>query len=182
MIEKTDRTSSGEVINRVSQSGIISIDLEEFYPKEERVLIDLKENLHEGLILKEKDFREFIKNKHWEEYKNKYVAITCSTDAIIPTWAFMLVASKATPFAKKVVYGNMEILEQEIFHDQLSQINPQEYKNARVVVKGCSKFPVPSSAYVEITSMLTPFVSSLMFGEPCSTVPVFKKPKNLDKK
>ncbi len=166
-----------EITNKVAQSGIITIDLEEFYPKGERVLFDIKELLFQGLILKEKDFREFIKNEDWNKYKNKFVAITCSADAIVPTWAYMLLTTHIEPHATKVVFGNLEVLETILYNDILSKINMNEYKDARIVIKGCGNLPVPKAAYVEITRLLRPVAKSIMYGEPCSTVPLYKKAK-----
>jgi Protein of unknown function (DUF2480) len=168
-----------EIINRVSQSTLVSIDLEEMYPKGERVLYDLKDNLFQGLILKEKDFREFIKNHDWASYQDKFVAITCTADAVVPTWAYMLLAIHLEPFAKDIVFGDLEVLEQVLFQKMLSKLNPTDYLNQKVVVKGCSKLPVPTFAYVELTRILRPVVASLMFGEPCSTVPLYKKSKTI---
>ncbi len=164
-----------EIVNKVQQSGLVSIDLEELYVPGERILFDLKGWLFQELILKEQDFREHIKQHDWNQYKDKFVAITCTADAIIPTWAFMLVASQLSSIAKKIVFGDLKKLEEEIFHDRLSKINPEDYRDQRIVIKGCSKVEVPASAYVEITSLLRPFVKSIMYGEPCSTVPVYKK-------
>jgi len=164
-----------EIINKVQQSGLISIDLEELYVPGERILFDLKGWLFEELILKEQDFREKIKQHDWSQYKDKFVAVTCTADAIVPTWAFMLIASQLSTIAKKVVFGDLKKLEEEIFHEQISKINPAEYLDQRIVIKGCSKVEVPASAYVEITSLLRPVVKSIMYGEPCSTVPVYKK-------
>lgn len=166
-----------EIINKVSQSGLITIDLEEYYPKGERVLFDIKDHLFQGLILREKDFREFIKNEDWNKYKDKYVALTCSADAIVPTWAYMLLATQLEPVAKKVVFGSLETLETVLYSEILSRINPVDYKDARVVIKGCGNLPVPKAAYVQITSLLRPVAKSIMYGEPCSTVPLYKQPK-----
>ena len=166
-----------EIVNKVSQSGLITIDLEEFYPAGERVLFDIKELLFQGLILREKDFREFIKNEDWNKYKDKYVALTCSADAIVPTWAYMLLATQLEPIAKKVVFGNLESLETILYTEILSKININNYKDARVVIKGCGNLPIPKSAYVQITSLLRPHAKSIMYGEPCSTVPLYKKLK-----
>lgn len=166
-----------QLINKVAQSGIISIDLEEFYPDGERILFDIKDLLFQGLILKEKDFREFIKNEDWSKYKDKYVAITCSADAIVPTWAYMLLATQLEPFAKKVVFGNLEVLETVLYDEILSKLNLNDYKDARIVIKGCGSLPVPIAAYVELTRILRPFAKSIMYGEPCSTVPLYKKAK-----
>lgn len=167
-----------EIINKVAQSGIITIDLEEFYPKEERILLDIKDQLFQGLILREKDFREFVKNEDWSKYNHKFVAITCSADAIVPTWAYMLLAIQLQPFAKKIVFGNLEILETVVYQELLSKININSYKDARIVIKGCGTLPVPIAAYVELTRLLTPVAKSIMYGEPCSTVPLYKKNKN----
>jgi hypothetical protein len=165
------------IINKVSQSGLITIDLEEFYPAGERVVFDIKSHLFQGLILREKDFREFIKNEDWNKYRDKYVALTCSADAIVPTWAYMLLATQLEPVAKKVVFGNLETLETILYNEILSKINIADYKDARIVIKGCGNLPVPKAAYVQITSLLRPVVKSIMYGEPCSTVPLYKKAK-----
>ena len=164
-----------EIINRVSNSSLITFDLEEYYQPGERVLIDIKNQLVEGLILKEKDFREFIKNHDWSSYQNKFVAITCSADAIIPTWAFMLVAIAVRPYASVVEFGTLENLEEKLFRTSLSTIDWNQFRNAKVVVKGCSKVNVPASVYVLAAAQLQPIASSLMFGEACSTVPLYKK-------
>lgn len=167
--------ADGEIINRVDQSGLTEINLEDFYPKGERTLIDVKDNLFQGLILKEKDFREFVKNENWSKYKDQFVAITCSADAIVPTWAYMLIASALQPFAKKFVFGNPDTLETVLFNEALSKINPEEFREKKVIVKGCGSVPVPDSAYVEFTRLLTPVAKSIMFGEACSTVPIYKQ-------
>ena len=165
----------GEIINKVQQSGLITIDHEEYYPKEERVEYDLAQNLWQGLALKEKDFREFVSANDWSVYKNKLVAITCTADAIVPTWAFMLVSGSVQPYAKKIIFGNLQELESAVFSDIIQSLDANIFRDARVVIKGCSKLPVPVSAYVELTNKLLPVVKSLMFGEPCSTVPIYKK-------
>ena len=166
-----------EIVNRVANSQIVTFDLEDLYQPGERVLIDIKDQLFQELILKEKDFRNFIKSTDWSQYKNKFVAITCSADAIIPTWAYMLLTSALQPHARKIVFGSLEDLETKIFFEQLSQVDWNKFANAKVVVKGCSKVNVPAAVYVEATRLLMPCASSIMFGEPCSTVPVFKKSK-----
>jgi hypothetical protein len=171
-------TEETEIINRVANSGLVSIDLEEYYPEGERNFYDLKDNLYMGLILKEKDFREFLKNHNWRQYQDKYIAIGCSEDAVIPTWAYMLLAGKLTPYAKKIVFGNLEVLEQQIFEDIIDKMDIETFKGKKIVVKGCSKKPVPTGAYVTLTRKLLPHVQSLMFGEPCSTVPLFKNKVN----
>ncbi|MFI5164105.1 MAG: DUF2480 family protein [Bacteroidia bacterium] len=164
-----------EIINKVAESGLVEINLEDFYPKGERVLIDVKENLFQGLILKEKDFREFVKNENWSKYKDKFVAITCSADAIVPIWAYMLLSTSLQPFAKKIVFGDLKTLETILFYDALSKIDAENFRDKKLIVKGCGKLPVPDSAYVELTRILTPVAKSIMYGEPCSTVPVMKK-------
>ena len=140
-------------------------------------MFDIKELLFQGLVLREKDFREFIKNEDWNKYKDKYVALTCSADAIVPTWAYMLLATQLEPIAKKVVFGNMESLETILYTEILSKIDINNYKDARVVIKGCGNLPIPKSAYVHITSLLRPLAKSIMYGEPCSTVPLYKQAK-----
>jgi hypothetical protein len=166
-----------EIVNRVATSGIISLDLEELYNPYERVLFDIKDHLFQGLILREKDFREFLKSNDWSVYEGKHVAIICSEDAIVPTWAYMLLAVHLEPFARKVVFGDLNQLEDVLFEEAIQKLDLEEFAGKRVVVKGCSKVAVPISAYVTVTKLLKPYVQSLMFGEPCSTVPLYKKPK-----
>lgn len=165
------------IVNRVELSGIITIDLEDLYAPGERVLLDIKDLLFQGLILREKDFREFVKNEDWSKYKDKYVALTCSADAIVPTWAYMLLATQLEPFAKSVVFGNLETLETILYNEALSKLNIDDYKNARIVIKGCGNLPVPKAAYVEIARLLRPVAKSIMYGEACSTVPLYKQAK-----
>ena len=162
------------IINKVAQSGLVSLDLEELYVPGERVLFDLKGWLFQELMLKEKDFREQLKTHDWSFYKDKFVALTCTAEAVVPTWAYMLVTTKLEPFAGKIVFGDLNKLEEEIFHEQILNIKPEIYLDQRVVIKGCSKVEVPASAYIEITALLRPVVKSIMYGEPCSTVPVYK--------
>ena len=164
-----------EIINKVEQSGQTEFNLEDYYPKWERVLIDVKENLFQGLILKEKDFREFVKNNNWNIYKDKFVALTCSADAIVPTWAFMLLTAALEPFAKKIVFGDLKTLETILFREALSKINVEDFRDKRICIKGCGNLPVPESAYVEITRLLSPVAKSIFYGEACSTVPIMKK-------
>jgi hypothetical protein len=164
-----------EIINKVALSGLITLDLEDYYHQGERVVYDLKDNLFMGMILKEKDFREFLKTHDWSQYTGKNVAITCTEDAIVPTWAYMLLTLHLRPHAHTVVFGDLNDLEAKLFYDALQSINADDYRDARVVIKGCSKHPVPTTAYVEITQKLQPVAKSLMFGEPCSTVPLFKR-------
>lgn len=166
-----------EIVNKVAQSGLISFDLEKYYPKGERALIDIKENLWQGIALKEKDFRSFIKENDWSAYQDKYVAVICSEDAIIPTWAYMLVTSALNEFAKKVVFGSLEDLENEILIEVINNIDISEFEDKRVIVKGCSNLPIPTNSYVKLTEKMLPVVKTLMFGEACSSVPLYKKKK-----
>ena len=166
---------SEAIVNKVSESGLITLDLEQYYPREEVVLYDLKDYLFMGLILKEKDFREALKNLDWEVYKNKYVGVTCSADAIIPPWAYMLAASYLQPIAKDVIMGDEKEVHKTIFLKNIQRIDANEFTGQRVVVKGCGDVQIPEAAYLEITSKLRPFAKSIMYGEPCSTVPIFKK-------
>ena len=164
-----------EIINKVAQSGLISFDLAEYYHKGERVVYDIKDNLFMGLILKEKEFRDFVKNHDWSIYEGKNVAITCTADAIVPTWAYMLLATRIEPHANMLVFGDLNDLEDALFKDALQHIDLEKYKDERIVIKGCGDIPVPVSAYVEITRKLRPVAQSIMYGEPCSTVPLYKK-------
>lgn len=166
---------SEEMVNKVAESGLISFDLEEYYPKGEIKTFDLKEYLFMGLILKEKDFRAALQTTDWTVYQDANVAITCSADAIIPMWAYMLIASYLQPFAKEIVFGDEKKLVSTLLFKNLAAVKGEEYTDKRVVVKGCGEVEIPESAYVEITNKLRPFVKSIMYGEPCSTVPIYKK-------
>lgn len=165
---------SDEIINKVANSGLITIDLEEFYPKGERVLFDIKPLLFQELILKEKDFREYIKQHDWSAYQDKFVAVTCTADAIVPTWAYMLLSIALQPYAKKIVFGTLDTLDAILFNEALQQINYENYKDQRIVIKGCGNLPVTTHAYLELVNGLKPFAKSIMYGEPCSTVPLYK--------
>lgn len=166
---------SDNIINKVAESGLISLDLETYYPKGDIAVFDLKDYLFMNLILKEKDFRAALLATDWTMYKDKYVAITCTADAIIPMWAYMLAASYLQPVAKDVVFGNEQQLITTVLIKNLATINGEDYADKRIVVKGCGDMVMPESAYVEITNKLRPFVKSIMYGEPCSTVPIYKK-------
>jgi hypothetical protein len=168
-------TGEDEIINKVANSSLITFNLEDYYEPGERILIDIKDQLYEGLILREKDLRDFIKSHNWSSYEHKLVAITCSSEAIVPTWAYMLLAIALRPFAKRVIFGSLLDLEIENYRNALSKIDWTSFKDAKVVIKGCSKVDVPVAIYVEVVNQLKPYVNSLMFGEPCSTVPLFKK-------
>ncbi|RZK51713.1 MAG: DUF2480 family protein [Pedobacter sp.] len=163
------------IVNKVANSGLVTLNLEEYFHKGERVVYDIKDNLFHGLMLKEQDFRAFIKEHDWSQYTDKNIAITCSTDAIVPTWAYMLLANKLKPFANEVVFGSLETLEAVLYTKALAKIDVNQYADERVVIKGCADLEVPVTAFVEITSLLTPVVKSIMYGEPCSTVPIYKK-------
>ena len=164
-------------VNKVAESGLISFDLEEYYPKGSIKTFDLKEYLFMGLILKEKDFRAALQTTDWEQYRDANVAIGCSADAIIPMWAYMLAASYLQPVAKEVVFGDEKKLIGVLLLKNLDAVKGEDYLDKRVVVKGCGEIDIPETAYVAITHKLRPFVKSIMYGEPCSTVPIYKKPK-----
>lgn len=163
------------IINKVAESGLISFDLEKYYPSASRKIFDLKDHLFMGLILKEKDFRAALLQTDWNEYKDADVAITCSADAVIPMWAYMLVASYLEPVAQTVIVGTeQELINQELLKN-IDAIDVSEFTDQRVVVKGCGDLAIPEAAYVAITKKLRPVAKSIMYGEPCSTVPIFKK-------
>lgn len=167
----------GEIVNKIAESTIINFDLEEYYDQSPRAIIDIKDQLFNGLVLREKDFREFVKSTDWSVYKNKNVSIHCSVDAIIPTWAYMLLSSVLQPVAKNVVFGDASHLENALFQKALEAVDLDTYRDGKVIIKGCGTFPVPNFAYVEITRLLLPVVASLMYGEACSAVPIYKKPR-----
>ncbi len=164
-------------VNKVAESGIITFNLEDYYPKESIAIFDLKDYLFMGLILKEKDFREALKTLDTTPFANQIVALTCSADAIIPMWAYMLAASYLQPVAKDIVFGTAEEAKEKIFLNTINNLNAADYSNQRIVIKGCGELPISEAAYIAITKLLRPFVKSLMYGEPCSTVPIYKKQK-----
>lgn len=166
---------SDVIINKVAESALTELDLEKYYPKGEVAVFDIKEYLFMGLILKEKDFREALKNKDFTIYQDKLVAVTCTADAIIPVWAYMLIAAYLQPFAKDIVFGDEQFLHKTLFLKNLLAINMESFTDKRVVVKGCGDLPVGEFAYLEITRLLRPVAKSIMYGEPCSTVPIYKK-------
>lgn len=168
------------IVNKVSESGLITLDLEDYYPKEETAVFDMKDHLFMGLILKEKEFREDMKALDLTQYKNKNVSLTCTADAVIPMWAYMLAASYLEPVANEVVFGDSDFLLKIIFLKNIFKINPKDYKDKKVVVKGCGDVPISETAYVAITGLLRPVAKSIMYGEPCSTVPIYKKPKTAE--
>lgn len=162
-------------VNKVAESGLITLDLEKYYPKGETAVFDLKDHLFMGLILKEKDFREALKSLDWSVYQDKNVALTCSADAIIPVWAWMLVVSYLQPVAKEVVMGDEKELHRSLYLKNIDAIDVNEFSGQRVVIKGCGETPIADYVYMEITKKLRPVVKSIMYGEPCSTVPVYKQ-------
>ena len=163
-----------ELVNKVKESGLIQMDLAQFKPRREIVELDIANQLHMGLILKEKDFRQWIKDEDWSRYAAKAVALFCSADAIVPTWAFMLVASQLTAAGALVCFGNKQVLMRELVLSELDQLKLSDYEDGRVIIKGCSDHPLPEFAMVELIKRLQPVVKSILYGEPCSTVPVFK--------
>ena len=163
------------IVNKVAQSGLVTLDPASFYPQGERVVYDIKDNLYMELILREKDFRDFVKNHDWTQYRDKNVAITCTADAIVPAWAYMLIANRMAPYAREVVFGDTAVLETVLFEKAMAGFDAEQYRDQRVVIKGCGDIDVPVSAYVELTKQLTPVAKSIMFGEPCSTVPIYKR-------
>ena len=164
-----------QFINKVAESGIITLDPSTYIPFGETAVFDMKEHLFMGLILKEKDFREALKTLDWEQYRDKNVAVTCTADAIIPVWAYMLVASNLQPVAKEMVMGDEKELHRQLFLKNISKINSDDFADKRVVIKGCGETPIGDFVYMELTKILRPVAKSIMYGEPCSTVPVYKK-------
>jgi hypothetical protein len=166
-----------DIINRVANSKLVTIDLEDYYPKGERVLFDIKDWLLEGLVLREKDFRQHASEHNWQQYQNCYVALTCSTDAIIPAWAYMLLSTYLEPYALKIVIGDLNSIETSLFQEIISELDVSEFKDKPIIIKGCSNKPIPDNAYIQLTTKLKPIAKSIMYGEACSSVPLYKKPK-----
>ncbi len=169
---------SDTFVNKVAESGIITLNLEDYYPKESVEVFDMKEHLFMGLILKEKDFREALKNLDTNKFENKIVALTCSADAIIPMWAYMLVASLLQPLAKEIIFGTEIFIKEKILLTNIDKIDASTFTDARIVIKGCGDLPINEAAYIAITNKLRAVAKSIMYGEPCSTVPVYKKKLN----
>jgi hypothetical protein len=163
-----------EIVNRVANSALEAFDLEDYYTKGVRVQMDISQWLSEGFLLKEKDFREHLKQQDWKQFQEQYVAVFCSTDAILPAWASILVTLQLAPYAKKVVAGTLEDLETILYQEVLSTLDYSVFKNKPVIIKGCSKKPVPMSAYITAAQKLQPFAKSIMYGEACSAVPLYK--------
>ncbi|MHA7942680.1 DUF2480 family protein [Formosa sp. 3Alg 14/1] len=166
---------AADIINRVANSKLKVLDLEDYYPSGSRILLDIKDWLAEGLVLRELDFRAHVASHNWEQYQNTYVALTCSTDAIVPAWAYMLITLELEPYAEKVNLGTLNELETSIYQDIINDLDVSEFKDAPVIIKGCSKKPVPESAYVMISNKIRPIARSIMFGEACSSVPLYKR-------
>jgi hypothetical protein len=164
-----------EIVNRVANSSIVTVDLADYFPEFPIAEFDLKDWLFMGLILKEKDFRERLETFDWNQYQGQAVTVYCSADAIIPFWAFMLIATKLKPIALDIAYGNREQYLSAYYQRAIHKLNPQDFTDKRVVIKGCGDKPVPVSAYMGITQLVQPNAKSIMYGEPCSTVPVYKK-------
>ncbi len=169
------RKNMTEIVNKVAQSGLISLDIKDFYPKGERVAIDLKDQLWQGLVLKEKDFRAWVKEHNWSSYADQHVSVHCSVDAIVPTWAYMLVVSDLNDIAATVSFSSPSEHEMNVVQQHIQSLDFSEYKDQRVIIKGCSDIAAPEVAFTELTKALKPIVKSLMFGEACSSVPVFKR-------
>ena len=168
---------SDKIINRVANSNLVNIDLEAMYPKGKRVTFDIKEWLFEGIVLKEKEFRKHIENHDWTQYKDDYVALNCSEDAIIPSWAYLLISSELAPYAKKIIVGDLELLETLIFHEVIENLKIENFKDKPIIIKGCSEKPIPNSAFSMLIQKLFPVAKSIMYGEACSTVPLLKRKK-----
>ena len=169
------------LVNRVANSGLITINLEDYFPEEKLVVFDLKDYLYKELILKEKDFRTALKELDWSQYEGVNLLVICSTDAIIPVWAFMLVTAYAEPVAHKIFQGNADAFYKVVYEEALKDFDGAQYEGKRIIIKGCSNKPVPPAAYVILTKKLRPFAQAIMYGEPCSTVPIFKRPRVLKK-
>lgn len=164
-----------EIINKVTKSGLVDLDLEAWQPSGERLLLDITDWLYQGLELREKDFRQNLKQHYWGQYEGKFVALTCSSGAIIPKWAFLLLTVQLQPYARKVVQGALADLENAIFQELIEQIDVSSFQDQRIVIRGCSKYSVPENAYVLLIQKLQPVVQSLMYGETCSNVPLYKR-------
>ncbi len=164
-----------EILNRVASSKLVTIDLEDFYPKGERVLFDIKDWLFEGFVLREKGFRAQVAEFDWSQYQDKYVALTCSSDAIIPGWAYMLLSIQLETYAKKIVIGTLDNLETSIYQDIITTLDVSGFKDKPIIIKGCSNKPVPQNAYIMLSNKLKLVAKSIMYGEACSSVPLFKK-------
>lgn len=166
-----------EIVNRVANSQLVTIDLEDWYPKGERITFDIAQWLYESLILKEKEFRKFVDDYNWSRHEGHYVALTCSADAIVPSWAYLLISTRLSPYASKVVVGTPDLLETLIYQDIIAALDVKVYRDKRVIIKGCADKPIPATAYIILIEKLQPVVKSLMYGEACSSVPLYKSKK-----
>lgn len=175
---KINCNMESELVNKVANSPLLTIDLEKYYPKEDFIIFDIKDYLFQGLILKEKDFRAALKEINWQEYNQKILLILCSADAILPLWSFMLIAAYATPHTKTIFQGDKEAFLKVHYENVIANWDKESYRDKRIVLKGCSEKSVPASAYVTAVNFLQPLVISLFFGEPCSTIPIYKKTKD----
>lgn len=164
-----------EIVNRVANSKLVVIDLEDYYPKGNRVVVDIKDWLYEGLVLREKEFREKVEEHNWLQYQDAYVALTCSTDAIVPSWAYMLMTISLEPFAKQIVIGDLQQLETSLYQTIIENLDVGQFMDKSLIIKGCSHKPVPTNAYILLSKKLKPIARSIMYGEACSAVPLFKK-------
>jgi len=166
-----------EIKNRVAESKLVTIDLEDYYPQGKRVVFDIKDWLFQELILKEKDFREHVNSHDWSQYNNCFIALTCSVDAVIPSWAYLLITTKLAPFSKRIIVGNLATLETALYQDIISKLSIDEYKGKPIIIKGCANKPIPETAYIQLITKLLPVAKTIMYGEACSTVPLFKVAK-----
>jgi hypothetical protein len=164
-----------EIVNRVANSKLVVVDLEDYYPDGERTVFDIKGWLYEELVLREKDFREKISKHDWSQYQGDYIALTCTSDAIVPAWAFMLLTIHLQPYAKKIVIGTLEQLETSIYQEIIQNVDINQFQDKPLIIKGCSNKPVPANAYIMLAQKLKPVAQSVMYGEACSAVPLFKK-------
>ena len=167
-----------EIFNRIKNSKLISIDLEDFYPEGDRIAFDIKDWLYNGIALKEKDFREYIKNHDFSKYKDAFVALYCSSDAIIPSWAYLLISVHLSPYTKRVVVGDLTTIETVLYSEIIANMDASIYAGKHVLIKGCTGKPIPDNAFVELAQKLVDVATSVMYGEACSTVPLFKNKKN----
>lgn len=166
-----------EIINRIANSNLKTIDLEDYYPEGNRIVIDIKDWLYQELILREKDFRTSVANHNWEQYRDSYIALTCTSDAIIPSWAYLLITTRLNKIAKKVIVGSLDLLETVIFDEVIQQLDITEFINKPIIIKGCANKPIPASAYTLLIGKIQPIAKSVMYGEACSTVPLYKAKK-----
>ena len=164
-----------EIINRVANSKLMVVDLEDYYPKGQRTVFDIKDWLFHELVLREKDFREYVNQHDWSQYQDHYIALTCTSDAIVPAWAFMLLTMHLQPYAKKIVVGNLEQLETSIYQDIIQNLETNAFVDQMLIIKGCAHKPVPANAYIMLSQKLKPLAKSIMYGEACSSVPLYKR-------